>query len=420
MPIESPRDAVIVATARSPIGRAFKGSLREVRPDDLAATIVQAALDKVPALDPTTIDDLYLGCGLPGGEQGFNMARVVATLMGLDGLPGATLTRYCASSLQTTRMAMHAIRAGEGDVFISAGVEMVSRYARGNSDALPPEAQALVGGGWENPRFAEARERSAARAQGGAEVWTDPRESGQLPDIYLAMGQTAENLAQVYDVTREDMDAFGVRSQNLAEKAIADGFWAREITPVTTPDGTVVSTDDGPRAGVTLEAVAGLKPVFRPDGRITAGNCCPLNDGAAAVVIMSAERASELGLTPLARIVSTGVTGLSPEIMGLGPVEASKQALKRAGMTIDDVDLVEINEAFAAQVIPSYRQLGIPEEKLNVAGGAIAVGHPFGMTGARITGTLLNALEWHDKTIGLETMCVGGGQGMAMVLERLS
>ena len=420
MPIESPRDAVIVATARSPIGRAFKGSLREVRPDDLAATIVQAALDKVPALDPTTIDDLYLGCGLPGGEQGFNMARVVATLLGLDGLPGATLTRYCASSLQTTRMAMHAIRAGEGDVFVSAGVEMVSRYARGNSDTLPPEAQALVGGGWENPRFAEARERSQARTQAGAEVWTDPREAGGLPDIYLAMGQTAENLAQVYDVSRADMDAFGVRSQNLAEKAIADGFWAREITPVTTPDGTVVGSDDSPRPGVTLEGVAGLKPVFRPDGRITAGNCCPLNDGAAAVVIMSAGRAAELGLTPLARIVSTGVTALSPEIMGLGPVEASKQALKRAGMTIDDVDLVEINEAFAAQVIPSYRQLGIPEEKLNVAGGAIAVGHPFGMTGARITGTLLNALEWHDKTIGLETMCVGGGQGMAMVLERLS
>ncbi|MEH0819014.1 MULTISPECIES: acetyl-CoA C-acetyltransferase [unclassified Micromonospora] len=420
MPIESSRDAVIVATARSPIGRAFKGSLREVRPDDLAATIVRAALDKVPGLDPTEVEDLYLGCGLPGGEQGFNMARVVATLMGLDGLPGATLTRYCASSLQTTRMAMHAIRAGEGDVFISAGVEMVSRYARGNSDTLPPEAQALVGGGWENPRFAEAQERSKARAAGGAEVWSDPREAGQLPDIYLAMGQTAENLAQVYDVTREDMDAFGVRSQNLAEKAIADGFWAREITPVTTPDGTVVSTDDGPRAGVTLEAVAGLKPVFRPDGRITAGNCCPLNDGAAAVVVMSAQRAKDLGLTPLARIVSTGVTALSPEIMGLGPVEASRQALKRAGMTVDDVDLVEINEAFAAQVIPSYRQLGIPEEKVNVMGGAIAVGHPFGMTGARITGTLLNSLEWHDKTIGLETMCVGGGQGMAMVLERLS
>ncbi|MGB2568309.1 acetyl-CoA C-acetyltransferase [Micromonospora citrea] len=420
MPIESSRDAVIVATARSPIGRAFKGSLREVRPDDLAATIVQAALDKIPGLDPTEIDDLYLGCGLPGGEQGFNMARVVATLMGLDGLPGATLTRYCASSLQTTRMAMHAIRAGEGDVFISAGVEMVSRYARGNSDTLPPEAQALVGGGWENPRFAEAQARSTRRAQGGAEVWTDPRAAGELPDIYLTMGQTAENLAQAYDVTREDMDAFGVRSQNLAEKAIADGFWAREITPVTTPDGTVVSTDDGPRPGVTLEAVAGLKPVFRPDGRVTAGNCCPLNDGAAAVVVMSAQRAQDLGLTPLARIVSTGVSALSPEIMGLGPVEASKQALERAGMTIDDVDLVEINEAFAAQVIPSYRQLGIAEEKLNVMGGAIAIGHPFGMTGARITGTLLNALQWHDKTIGLETMCVGGGQGMAMVLERLS
>ncbi|RLP95198.1 acetyl-CoA C-acetyltransferase [Micromonospora sp. CV4] len=420
MPIESSRDAVIVATARSPIGRAHKGSLRDVRSDDLAATIVQAALDKIPQLDPTTIDDLYLGCGLPGGEQGFNMARVVSTLLGLDTVPGATLTRYCASSLQTTRMAMHAIRAGEGDVFVSAGVEMVSRYARGSSDGLPPEAQTLVGGGWENPRFAAAGERSKRRAQGGAEVWADPRESGELPDIYLTMGQTAENLAQVYDVTRADMDAFGVRSQNLAEKAIADGFWAREITPVTTPDGTVVSTDDGPRAGVTLEGVSGLKPVFRPDGRITAGNCCPLNDGAAAVVIMSAQRAEELGLTPLARIVSTGVTALSPEIMGLGPVEASRQALRRAGMTIDDVDLVEINEAFAAQVIPSYRQLGIPEEKLNVMGGAIAVGHPFGMTGARITGTLLNALEWHDKTIGLETMCVGGGQGMAMVLERLS
>ncbi|MEU7587052.1 acetyl-CoA C-acetyltransferase [Micromonospora sp. NPDC049230] len=420
MPIESSRDAVIVATARSPIGRAHKGSLRDVRSDDLAATIVQAALDKIPQLDPTTIDDLYLGCGLPGGEQGFNMARVVSTLLGLDTVPGATLTRYCASSLQTTRMAMHAIRAGEGDVFVSAGVEMVSRYARGSSDGLPPEAQALVGGGWENPRFGAAGERSKHRAQGGTEVWTDPREAGELPDIYLTMGQTAENLAQVYDVTRADMDEFGVRSQNLAEKAIADGFWAREITPVTTPDGTVVSTDDGPRAGVTLDAVSGLKPVFRPDGRITAGNCCPLNDGAAAVVVMSAQRAEELGLTPLARIVSTGVTALSPEIMGLGPVEASRQALRRAGMTIDDVDLVEINEAFAAQVIPSYRELGIPEEKLNVMGGAIAVGHPFGMTGARITGTLLNALEWHDKTIGLETMCVGGGQGMAMVLERLS
>jgi acetyl-CoA C-acetyltransferase len=412
-------EAVIVATARSPIGRAHKGALRELRPDDLTATIIRAALDKVPQLDASTIDDLYLGCGLPGGEQGFNMGRVVATLLGLDSVPAATLTRYCASSLQTTRMALHAIRAGEGDVFISAGVEMVSRYARGSSDWLPPAAAAAVGGGWENPRFDAAQARSKERAGTGTDTWTDPRESGELPDIYLSMGQTAENLAQIYNVSKDEMDAFGVRSQNLAEQAIKDGFWAREITPVTLPDGTVVSADDGPRAGVTLEATAGLKPVFRPDGRITAGNCCPLNDGAAAVIIMSDAKARELGLTPLARILSTGVTAMSPEIMGIGPVEATRQALRRAGMTIDDVDLAEINEAFAAQVIPSYQELGLPLEKVNVNGGAIAVGHPFGMTGARITGTLINSLQWHDKSIGLETMCVGGGQGMAMVIERL-
>jgi acetyl-CoA C-acetyltransferase len=415
----SDRDAVIVATARSPIGRAGKGSLRTLRPDDLATTIIRAALDKVPALDPADIDDLYLGCGLPGGEQGFNMARVVATMLGHDRLPAATVTRYCASSLQTTRMAFHAIKAGEGDVFVSAGVETVSRYARGNSDGLPPEAQALVGGSWTNPVFAEAIARNEARTAAGAPTWHDPREDGAVPDIYLAMGQTAENLAQIKGVTREDMDEFGVRSQNLAEKAIADGFWAREITPVTLPDGTEVAGDDGPRPGVTIEGVAGLKPVFRPDGRVTAGNCCPLNDGAAAVVIMSGAKARALGVTPLARIISTGVTALSPEIMGLGPVEATRQALARAGMTIDDIELVESNEAFAAQVIPSYRDLGIPIDKLNVMGGAIAVGHPFGMTGARITGTLLNALDWHDKSIGLETMCVGGGQGMAMIVERV-
>jgi acetyl-CoA C-acetyltransferase len=412
-------EAVIVATARSPIGRAFKGSLTQLRPDDLAATIVDAALSKVPQLDRALIEDLYLGCGLPGGEQGFNMARVVATLLGLDNLPGATLTRYCASSLQTTRMAFHAIKAGEGDVFVSAGVETVSRFFRGNSDGLPPDAQELVGGSWHNPAFVEAEARTAAAAEDGG-VWHDPRADRKIPNIYLAMSYTAENLAQAYGVTREDMDEFGVRSQNLAEKAIADGFWEREITPVTTPDGTVVSTDDGPRPGVSLEAVSQLKPVFRPDGRVTAGNCCPLNDGAAALVIMSDTKARELGITPLARIISTGVTALSPEIMGLGPVEASRQALSRAGMTIDDIDLVEINEAFAAQVIPSYRELGIPLDKLNVNGGAIAVGHPFGMTGARIAGTLINSLEWHDKSIGLETMCVGGSQGMAMVLERLT
>ena len=412
-------EAVIVATARSPIGRAHKGSLKELRPDDLATTIVDAALNKVPQLDRTLIEDLYLGCGLPGGEQGFNMARVVATKLGLDGLPGATVTRYCSSSLQTTRMAFHAIKAGEGDIFVSAGVEVVSRFARGSSDGLPSAAQELVGGPWTNPAFADAQNRMAMAAKNGT-TWHDPRADGLLPDIYIGMGYTAENLAQIKNVSREEMDEFGVRSQNLAEKAIANGFWEREITPVTLPDGTVVSKDDGPRPGVTLDAVSQLKPVFREDGRVTAGNCCPLNDGAAAVVIMSDTKARELGITPLARIVSTGVTALSPEIMGLGPVEASKQALKRAGMTIDDVDLVEINEAFAAQVIPSYKDLGIPLEKLNVNGGAIAVGHPFGMTGARITGTLLNSLDWHDKSIGLETMCVGGGQGMALVLERLS
>jgi acetyl-CoA C-acetyltransferase len=404
-------EAVIVAAARSPIGRAFKGSLTGIRPDDLAVQMVRAALAQVPQLDPAEIDDLALGCGLPGGEQGFNMARVVAVLLGYDTLPGTTVNRYCSSSLQTTRMAMHAIRAGEGDVFLSAGVETVSRFAKGNSDSWPDT---------HNPIFADAEDRTRHVAENGADDWSDPRADEHLPDVYIAMGQTAENLARLKGVTREDMDEFGVRSQNLAEKAIANGFFAREITPVTLPDGTVVSTDDGPRAGVTYEAVSQLKPVFRPDGRVTAGNCCPLNDGAAALVVMSDTKAAELGVTPLARVVSTGVSGLSPEIMGLGPVEASKQALARAGMSIDDIDLVEINEAFAAQVLPSARDLGIDEEKLNVNGGAIALGHPFGMTGARITTTLLNGLRTHDKTIGLETMCVGGGQGMAMVLERLS
>jgi acetyl-CoA C-acetyltransferase len=404
-------EAVIVATARSPIGRAFKGSLKDLRPDDLAATIVRAALDQVPQLDPTDIDDLMLGCGLPGGEQGFNMGRIVAMLLGMDHLPGTTITRYCSSSLQTTRMALHAIKAGEGDVFISAGVEMVSRFARGNSDSLPDT---------QNPVFGAAQAKVAKAAESGADTWRDPREDGDLPDAYIAMGQTAENLALVKDVSRQEMDEFAARSQNLAEQAIADGFWAREITPVTLPDGTVVSKDDGPRAGTTVEALSGLKPVFRPDGRVTAGNACPLNDGAAALVVMSDTKARELGITPLARVVSTGVTGLSPEIMGYGPVEASKQALARAGMSISDMDLVEINEAFAAQVIPSYKDLGIDIDKLNVHGGALAVGHPFGMTGARITGTLLNGLRARDGQFGLETMCVGGGQGMAMVVERLS
>ncbi|WP_197318637.1 acetyl-CoA C-acetyltransferase [Saccharomonospora sp. NB11] len=404
-------EAVIVSAARSPIGRARKGSLVDMRPDDLTAQMVRAALDKVPQLDPHDIDDLMLGCGLPGGEQGFNMGRVVAVQLGYDHLPGCTITRYCSSSLQTTRMALHAIKAGEGDVFISAGVETVSRAAKGTSDSWPDT---------HNPLFADAEARTAQAAESGADEWTDPRADGLLPDIYIPMGQTAENLALHKGITRREMDEFAVRSQNLAEKALADGFWAKEITPVTLPDGTVVSADDSPRPGVTMEGVEALKPVFRPDGRITAGNACPLNDGAAALVIMSDTKAKELGITPLARIVSTGVSGLSPEIMGLGPVEASKRALANAGLTIDDIDLVEINEAFAAQVIPSYRDLGIDLDKLNVNGGAIAVGHPFGMTGARITTTLINSLQHHDKQFGLETMCVGGGQGMAMVIERLS
>jgi len=403
-------EAVIVSVARSPIGRAVKGSLASMRPDDLAAQMVAAAIAKVPELDPTEIDDLMLGCGLPGGKAGFNMGRIVAIKLGYDTLPGTTITRYCSSSLQTTRMALHAIKAGEGDVFISAGVESVSSFAAGNSDSLPDT---------KNPFFAEAMERTAVAAQGGVQ-WSDPRENAIVPDAYIAMGQTAENVAQLTGITREDQDRWGVRSQNRAEEAIKAGFFEREITPVTLADGTVVSTDDGPRAGVTYDAVSQLKPVFRPDGTINAGNCCPLNDGAAALVIMSDTKAKELGLTPLARVVSTGVSGLSPEIMGLGPIEATKKALALAGKSISDIDLFEINEAFAVQVLGSARALNIDEDKLNVSGGSIAVGHPFGMTGARITATLLNNLQTHDKQFGVETMCVGGGQGMAMVLERLS
>ncbi|MCU4184251.1 acetyl-CoA C-acetyltransferase [Acidiferrimicrobium sp. IK] len=401
-------EAVIVATARSPIGRAFKGSLTSLRPDDMAAQMVTAALAKVPSLDPALIEDLLLGNAQPAGEAGYNMARVVAILAGLPHVPGATVNRYCSSSLQTIRMAAHAIKAGEGDVFIAAGVEAVSRFSQGMSDGMPNT---------ENPRFAEAVERSATRSLGGAAPWS---ESPGLPDIYIAMGQTAENVRELEKVSREEMDRFAALSQQRAVESQENGFFEREISPLTLADGTTVSRDDGPRPGTTVEGLANLKPVFRPDGEITAGNSCPLNDGAAAVVVMSDTKARQLGIRPLARIVSSGVTALNPEIMGLGPVEACRQALARAGMTIDDVDLVEINEAFAAQVVPSAAQLGISWDKLNVHGGAIALGHPFGMTGARIMTTLINGLEDGDKTIGLESMCVGGGQGMAMVVERLS
>ena len=400
-------DAVIVATGRTPIGRAFKGSLVDLRPDDLTALVVREVLEKVPELDPHAVEDLLVGCGQPSGESGFNVARVAAVLAGLDDVPGVTVNRYCSSSLQTIRMAAHAIRSGEGDVFIAAGVETVSRYGAGASDG--PRAV--------NPLFEEAMARTARRSEKVTDAWTPPEG---LPDIYIAMGQTAENVAEWEKVSRAEMDEFALRSQERAVKAQADGFFEREIIPVTRPDGVVVTKDDGPRADTTLEKLAALKPVFREGGTVTAGNACPLNDGAAAVIVMSDTRARALGITPLARIVSSGVSALNPEIMGLGPIGASRQALARAGMSVEDIDLFEINEAFAAQVLPSARHLGIPMEKLNVRGGAIALGHPFGMTGARIMTTLLNALEDGDKRFGLETMCVGGGQGMAMIVERLT
>src|ERR1700691_971465 len=400
-------EAVIVATARTPIGRAFKGSLVDMRPDDLTALIVRALLEKVPELDPHSVEDLILGCGQPAGESGFNIARVVAVLAGLEDVPGVTVNRYCSSSLQTIRMAAHAIRAGEGDVFVAAGVETVSRFASGASDS----------GKAVNELFSDAMERTAKRSERAGDPWS-PQPG--LPDIYIAMGQTAENVAEYEKVSRLEMDEFAVRSQELAVAHQENGFFEREIIPVTLPDGTVVSRDDGPRAGTTLARLATLQPVFREGGTITAGTACPLNDGAAAVVVMSDTRAKQLGITPLARIVASGGSALAPHISGLGPIEACRQTLARAGKTIDDIDLVEINEAFAAQVIPSAKHLGIAWDKLNVKGGSIALGHPFGMTGARIMTTLLNALEDEGKTWGLESMCVGGGQGMAMIVERLS
>jgi acetyl-CoA C-acetyltransferase len=401
-------EAVIVATARTPIGRANKGSLVECLPTDLSASIVAALLEKVPALDPGLVEDVLWGCAQPAGESGFNMARLVGILAGIPQAGGVTVNRYCSSSLQTIRMAAHAIRAGEGDVFVSGGSENVSRFMKGTSDGQP---------GTHNPRFEDAEARTASRATGEGGAWTPPAD---LPDVYIAMGQTAENVAELEGVTREEQDEFAALSQQRAVASQQNGFFEREITPVTLADGTVVTTDDGPRDGTTVEKLAALKPVFKPDGTVTAGNACPLNDGAAAVVVMSDTKAAELGITPLARVVASAVSAVDPEIMGLGPVEACTRALARAGMTIDEIDLVEINEAFAAQVVPSAKQLGIPWDKLNVNGGAIALGHPFGMTGARIMTTLLNGMEDRDARFGLESMCIGGGQGLAMIVERLS
>ncbi|TAN33153.1 acetyl-CoA C-acyltransferase [bacterium] len=385
-------EAVIVACGRSPIGRARKGSLVDVRPDDLAAHVVTKVLEQVPELDRAEIEDLICGCGLPGGEQGHNIGRVVSILARLD-VPGVTVNRYCSSSLMTTRMAAHAIEAGEGDVFLSVGVECVSRYGSGYPDAPDTYNSRLV-----------------------------PGNTDEYPDIYIAMGQTAENVASREGISRAEQDRFAVKSQEAAVRARDDGFFDREIVPVPLPNGQLFTRDDGPRPGTTMEVLAALKPAFREDGTVTAGNACPLNDGAAAVVVMSDRRAKELGLRPLARIVSTGLSALAPEFMGLGPIDASRQALKRAKMTIDDIDIVEINEAFAAQVIPAARGIGVDpfSDKLNPHGGAIALGHPFGMTGARILCTLLNGLREKNKAYGLETMCVGGGQGMAMIVERLN
>jgi len=394
-------EAVIVAAARSPIGRAYKGSLIGMRVDEISRQISQAALDQVPGFDPRTLDDVLLGTASGLGEQFGNLARTIPVLLGADEVPGTTVNRYCASSVQTTRMAFHAIRAGEGSAYLSVGVEMVSR---------------LLG---EVPDEELLRGDALARRGENESPWHDPRAANQMPDIFVPMGVTAENVADVHGVSRAAMDEYSLRSQQLTELRRTEGFWEREITPVTLPDGTVVSADDCPRPDTTLDGLAALEPRFRPGGRVTAGNSCPLNDGASALVIMSDDRARATGLTPLARIVSTGVSGLSPEVMGLGPVEATRRALDAAGMTIGDIDQVEINEAFASQVIASYESLGIDVDRVNINGGAIALGHPYGMSGARITTTLINSLAWHDGQFGLVTMCVAGGQGMAMIIERL-
>jgi acetyl-CoA C-acetyltransferase len=385
-------EPVIVDAVRTPIGRAFKGSLAQLRPDEMGAFVVDALLERNPEVDPKLVEEVYCGVGLPQGLQGFNMGRIIVLLS--ERLPletnGSTISRYCASSLEAIRQAANAVRAGEGDAYIAAGVEWVSRYNEAVEGARPQDQNEHLQG-----------------------------KNGDI-DAYITMGLTAENVAERYEVSRADMDKYAQRSQELAVASQENGYFEREIVPVTLPDGTVVEKDDGPRPNSTLEKLAELDPAFKEGGKVTAGNSCPLNDGAAAVLVMSEDKAAELGLKPRARIITAATAANEPEYMGVAPIWAVKKVLERAGMAIDDVDTVELNEAFAAQVIPIMAETGIPLEKLNPHGGAIALGHPFGMTGARIMTTLLNGLETDDKSIGLETMCVAGGQGQAMLVERLN
>ncbi len=385
-------EAVIVDSVRTPIGRAFKGSLKDLRPDETAAFVIDALLERQPDLDPKLVEDVYMGCGLPQGLQANNIGRIAVLLSKhlTQATTGVTVSRYCASSLETIRLAANNVIAGQGDVFIAGGVEFVSRFNEGQEAARPQDQNDKLQG----------------------------KEPGQ-PDAYIAMGLTAENVAEKYEVSREDQDAFAKTSQDRAVAAQEAGVFEREIVPVPLPDGGTLDRDEGPRPGTTLEKLGSLKPAFREDGTVTAGNACPLNDGAAATLVMSADKAKELGLKPRARIVTAATWGNEPEYMGVAPIGAIKKALDRAGMSIGDVDVYELNEAFAAQVLPIAREVGFDMDKLNPHGGAIALGHPFGMTGARIMTTLLNDLETLDGTIGLETMCAAQGQGQAMIVERL-
>ncbi|MGK0742447.1 acetyl-CoA C-acyltransferase [Leucobacter sp. Z1108] len=404
MPL-APHDAVIVAYRRTPFGRAKKGSFVEERPEDLALAAIRATLADVPSVDPGALDDFYLGTAVPEGAQGDNAARRIAIYGGFDTLPGATVNRFCASSMQALTGAARAVRSGDGDAFLVGGMESTS--------TTPPISTNLYPG----------YERAAARADdwfSSGRLWTDPRNEGLEPDAYISMGKTAEFVARVTGTSRQDQDEWALLSQRRASAAVSADWFNGEIAPYVLADGKVVAADDGPRPGTTLEGLAELNPAFGASGTVTAGNASPLNDGASAMVVMSAAKAQALGLTPLARILGAGASALSPEIMGLGPVPASRKVLDRLGLTVGDIDLVELNEAFAAQVVPSVRQLGLDPERVNVNGGAIALGHPFGATGVRLVGTLVRALQQHEGSLGLATLCVGGGQGMAMVVERLS